>query len=239
MTYGALKDERSTFNQFLNGLDPESEASLARALAPIKEAMTQTMGDAANDAGVGREWAKNDAGWTQQANTKRDLAAFSGDLNRTRTDFDPSPGGKQVGKILTNAVEGEGKSGTAPIQRIEFRLGEQPARSAVAETIASLGRPKNAKNTQAFTPSTFGEGVASRVDPAIMDYIEAKAGPGARMNIENAGQAGSYTSDPVQQGGFRKGIAELARRVAFRWPSRVGVPSGGGGLFTVDHQHVE
>ena len=58
MTYGALKDERSTFNQFLSGLDPESEASLARALNPIKQAMTQTMGDAANDAGVGREWAK-------------------------------------------------------------------------------------------------------------------------------------------------------------------------------------
>ena len=147
------------------------------------------------------------------------MAAFSGDLNRTRTDFDPSPGGKQVGKILTNAVEGEGKSGIAPIQRIESGLGEQPARSAVAETIASLGRPKNAKNTQAFTPSTFGEGVASRVDPAIMDYIEAKAGPGARMNIENAGQAGSYTSDPVQQSGFRKGIANLLGALPFVGPA--------------------
>ena len=209
ITYGALKNERSTFGQYLDNLDPETQAALARALNPIKQTMTQTMADAANDAGVGAQWSQNDAGWTQQNKTKRDLAKFSGDLTADRTNFDPSPGGKAVGKIISNAVEGEGKSGTAPIQRIETGLGEQPARSAVAEAIAAQGRPKNAKATQSFQPPTFGEGVQSRVDPDIMDYIEAKAGPGARMNLENAADAAARTSVPMEQGGLRKTIGGL------------------------------
>ena len=221
ITYGALKNERSTFGQYLDGLttastgDPSIQNTLARTLSPIKDAMTQSMADAANQAGVGQEWAQNDAGWTLQSVMKRNLANIGGVLTPDRTDFDPSPGGKQVGKLISNAVEGTGKSGTAPIQQIETGLGEQPARSAVAEAIAAQGQPKNPKGTQDFQPSTFGEGVNSRVDPDIMAYIEAKAGPGARMNLENAAAAGAGASQPMQQGGLRKTIGSILGAVPY------------------------
>ena len=221
IAYGALKNERSTFNQYLDGLttastgDPSIRNTLARTLSPIKDAMTASMADAANQAGVGQQWAQNDAGWTLQSIMKRNLANIGGVLTPDRTDFDPSPGGKQVGKIISNAVEGTGKGGTAPIQQIETGLGEQPARSAVAEAVAALGQPKNPKGAQDFQPSTFGEGVQARIDPDVMDYIEAKAGPGARMNLENAGAAGAGASQPMQQGNLRRMIGAIAGAVPY------------------------
>jgi hypothetical protein len=217
IAYGALKNERSTFGQYLDNLaapstgDPSIRNTLARALSPIKDAMTERMAATADSVSpaLGAQWRQNDAGWTQQGDMKRNLANIGGVLTPDRTDFDPSPGGKQVAKTLSNAVEGTGKGGTAPIAQIEQGLGEQPARSAVAETIAAQGRPKNAKGTQSFQPSTFGEGVQSRVDPDILTYVEQKAGPEARRNLENAAEAGSRTSEPMEQGGLRKMIGSV------------------------------
>jgi hypothetical protein len=217
IAYGALKNERSTFGQYLDNLaapstgDPSIRNTLARALSPIKDAMTERMAATADSVSpdLGAQWRQNDAGWTVQGAMKRNLASIGGVLTPDRTGFDPSPGGKQVAKTLSNAVEGTGKGGTAPITQIEQGLGDQPARSAVAETIAAQGRPKNAKGTQNFQPSTFGEGVQSRVDPDILTYVEQKAGPEARQNLENAAEAGSRTSEPMEQGGLRRMIGSI------------------------------
>ena len=228
--YGALKNERSAFGQFVDGLytapagDITVKNTLARALQPIKDAMSQTMGAAADAAGaatgnpdLGDQLRQNDAAWSTHGAIKHQLADIGGTLNQARTGFDPAPGGKKVASILANSVTGGGQ-GLAPIINIEQGLGEQPARSAVAETIASMGTPKKAKSDYAFQPSTFGKGVQS-VDPDVMSYIEQKAGSEARQNIENAGAAGAGTSQPPKQGGLRRAMGGVLSALPYVAPA--------------------
>jgi hypothetical protein len=217
IAFESLKDNRSLFEQYLDTLATPSTGSptvrntLERKLNPIKAAMTDTMAAAVDSTqpGLGAQWRANDDAWSEQGAMKHNLADTGGVLTPDRTGFNPSPGGKQVGKLLTSAVSGDGKKGTAPINQIEEGLGEQPARSAVAEVIASMGRPKNADSTQSFRPSTWGEGYKSNVDADVKNWIEEKAGPEAAQHLENAAEAGSRTSEPREQGGLRKAIGSV------------------------------
>jgi hypothetical protein len=223
-TFGALKGLRSTFGRAIDNLYQASTGErtgknqVARAVQPIEDAMTATMQDAANQKGVGPAWKQLDADWTTHGAVKQNLADTGGVLTADRTRFDPKPGAQGVANLLTNAVAGRGEQGTSPIENIEQGLGEQPARSAVAETIAALSRPKNALAKQGFRPDIFGEGEEARVDPETMKWIEQKAGLGARKNIETAGEAGAATSEPNRVGGFKKAIGSVVSAAPYVGP---------------------
>ena len=217
IAYGVLKGERSAFGQYLASQatpatgDVTVKNTLASALDPIRDAITERMSSAAHDVSpeVGAAWDQNDQAWKLQAIRKQNLQALSGDLNPDRTGFATSPGGKQVANTIDKAVAGE-KPGTGPIANIEAGFPDDTqARSAVAETIASRARPKGSDSTQTFRPATFGEGVDARVDPDILKFVEQKAGPEARQKLETAASVGSSTSEPRQQGGLRSAIGSI------------------------------
>jgi hypothetical protein len=215
VTFGALKGLRSTFGRAVDDLYQASSGErtgknqVARAVSPIEDAMTATMQEAANQKGVGPAWAQLDADWATHSAVKRNLADTGGVLTADRTRFDPQPGAQGVANLLTNAVAGKGAQGTSPIMNIEEGLGERQARSAVAETVASMAQPKSAISRQDFRPDVFGQGEQARVDPAILNWVEQKAGPEARRNIETAGEAGARTSEPNRVGGWKKAFGSV------------------------------
>ena len=107
----------------------------------------------------------------------------------------PAKNGKKTGPNLDNLEAGFND--------------DQPVRSAVAETIAARGRPKDSKGTEGFSPSTFGEGVEARVDPGIMNWVEQKAGPEARRKLEAAASAGAGSSMPREQNGLSTAVGKI------------------------------
>jgi len=217
ISYGVLKGERSAFNQYLSSQEtpaagePTIKNTLVRALDPLKDALTERMSATAHAVSpeLGAAFDQNDNSWKVQSARKENLESLTGDLNPTRSGFVGSPGGKQVAKDISKTVAGEGKKAET-LTNLETGFNDdQPVRSAVAETIATRGRPQDAKDTQEFRPSTFGEGVQSRVDPEILNWIEQKAGPEARRKLETAAEAGAGTSAPREQSGLSTAIGKI------------------------------
>jgi hypothetical protein len=217
ISFNAAKNNRSGLKKIINDMFPAStgdatgKREVGKGIRPILNAYTAAMQDAADRGGVGSEWSKLDADWGAHAEMKDNLEATGGKLVRAgdKPKFDPSPGGAGVSNTLTKAVAGEGRQGTAPIQNIEEGLGEAQARKGVAETISSMAQPKAARTQQDFRPSLWGQGEKARVDPAIMDWIERKAGSGARQNIDNAAEAAARTSESNREGGWKKAFGSV------------------------------
>lgn len=217
--YGVLKQEHSTFGQYLESQqtpargEPTIKNTLVETLSPIKDAITERMSAAAHQISpeLGAAFDQNTESWKLQSARKQNLSSLTGDLNNPRSGFEGAPGGKQVAKDVSAAVAGEGKGAKRlDLDKLEAGFNDdQPVRSAVAETIAARGRPKDSKGTEGFSPSTFGEGVEARVDPGIMNWIEQKAGPEARRKLEAAASAGAGSSMPRDQNGLTSAIGKV------------------------------
>jgi hypothetical protein len=66
---------------------------------------------------------------------------------------------------------------------------------------------RDAARHRVFGWRVFGQGEKARVDQDVLKWVEQKADPEARRNIENAGAAGVATSEPNRAGGWKKAFA--------------------------------
>ena len=212
-SFGALKTEHSALMRHVDNLfqnstgDADARNAIAKEIKPVENAMGEGMAAAADsvDPQLGDDYRQLNAEWSTHGAVKHALADVGGVLGPGGRKFVTRPGAANVSHLLDTAVSGSSTEGTLPVEQIEAGLGERQARSAVAETIASRARPKNAIATQALRPDVLGEGLEARVDPAIMRWAEQKAGPEARQNIENAAAA---AVDPAEA--FRYGVGKAA-----------------------------
>lgn len=216
-SFGALKTEHSALMRHVDNLfqnstgDPDARNAIAKEIKPIEDAMGDGMAAAADSVNpqLGDDYRQLNAEWSTLGAVKHALADVGGVLGPGGRKFVTRPGAANVSHLLDTAVSGSSTEGTLPIEQIEAGLGERQARSAVAETIASRARPKNAIATQALRPDVLGEGLEARVDPAIMRWVEQKAGLEATQNIENAAAAGRATSEPNRVGGWKKAFGSV------------------------------
>ena len=136
---------------------------------------------------LGAAFDQNDNSWKVQSARKENPQSLTGDLNPTRSGFDDLPGGKQVAKDISKVVAGEGKKAET-LTNLETGFNDdQPVRSAVAETIATRGRPQDAKDTQSFDRRLSARACRSRVDPDILNWVEQKAGAGGAAKTGDSG----------------------------------------------------
>lgn len=215
IAFNALKTERSTFGAIVDNMfQPSSGArnakdTVARNIAPIEDAMSASMQQAANDKSpqVGQAWSQLDQDWKAHSQVKRNLADTAGVLDDVNA---PQPWEKyatsdDITSNLNSAVAG----GDMPtLTKLGSLTPETPNR-AIAETIAAKGQPAHPKSMEHFRPDVFAQGASSGVNPNVMDHIEQQA-PGAGEKLQSAIDAAKTTAEPMERGGFKRMLASVA-----------------------------
>jgi hypothetical protein len=216
ITYNALKQERTNVDTTLAGLFPDLQGKPSMhptigtvAVEPIKTAMTNALGQAADQAGVGREWRDADASWGENARMQENLYPFGGKLQRGDIQGPTAnePSVSAVKGKLEDAVEGK----QSTIDTLNQELGPTVTNSAIAETLAAKGRPTGGGRTTEFRPDVWGQRVQNETGSPLMDYIERQAGPGARADIENSAAAGRTIGPPREAGGLAATLGAVAQ----------------------------
>ena len=212
IAFNALKVERSTFGAIVDNMfQPSSGArnakdTVAGKIAPIEDAMSASMQQAANDAGQGPAWRQLDQDWSAHGQAKRNLADTAGVLSDANA---PQPWEKYAtSDDITSNLNSAVKGGDMPTLTKLGSLDPSTPNQAIAETIAAKGQPAHPKSMEHFRPDVFAQGVSSGVNQNVIDHIEQQA-PGAGNKLQAAVDAAKTTGEPMERGGLKRMIASL------------------------------
>jgi hypothetical protein len=181
------------------------------AVLPIKQALTESMGQAADQAGVGPQWREVDASWPENANTQRVLSPYGGQLDKEGPTADTSewlhqPTSEHIRDELNHAIAGR----QSDITKLNQALPPSVVNSALAEALAAKGRPQSGSSTDAFRADKWGERVRDEVMNPFRKYIADQGGSQALTDIEDSAAAGRTAGGPSREaGGTSKSVGAV------------------------------
>jgi hypothetical protein len=217
ISFQALKQMRTDLGAKLSNMypaytgDPTFKRTMREGVQPIKDAMTDSLGVAADQAGVGPQWRSLDQEWSQHAAMKDDLADVGGVMTRVGTSSRDTrwdaPTSKNVASNLSDAVQG------APsyLDDISRGMGPDARNQAIAEVIASKARPAQGHGAVEFRPDVFGPRVRTEVGQTVRNDLRSDptTAPGMQR-IEDAETAGETSAVPREASGLGRKLAALA-----------------------------
>ena len=199
ISFAAMKQQRENFGQFAAQLFPAqtgvptTSRSVGHDISPVEQAMTAGMQSAADHAGIGAEWAANDARWSQNARELQALKPVTGTLKSG--NWKNTPGSGKVAKNLKGAVQGN----VPELDNLERGMPGE-SRSATAQVLASMGTSQSGTGSGKFRPDLFA-----------VDYPKG-LGQGARQRIANQGPVGPHGPEPPGRGA--EALANLDKAAA-------------------------
>jgi hypothetical protein len=224
----ALKQTRTGLGAIVDRMFPPLSGgrtikrTIGASLQPVEDAMTASLGDAADQAGA-PGWRQLDADWRVNSRMQRDLTPIAGKLGDIEaspqaSEWTSAPSANTVANDLKGAVQGN----QPYIDAIGRGLGQPTAAQTVAETIAAKGRPQSGARTTEFRPDTFGTRYDAEVGEGTKSFIRGQPqGSEALDRLERAAAAGRTVGEPREPGNLAKTIGGIVAAAA---PYAIGGP---------------
>jgi hypothetical protein len=217
--WSALKQTRSALGPIVDNMfqsaSPTSASNkrvVGAHLDQIGDAMTQALGEAADQAGH-PEWRQLDADWTAAGRRKADLADVGGTLERVgptmRESAWSSPSSTEVGHKLNAAVKGE----PGYLDAIDRGFHPATGNRAIAETIAAKARPQSGTGSGEFRPDVLATRSGEIGNQVRSDLRSDPVSAQGLQDIEDAIAAAQTTVKPRTTRGLGEKLGALATAV--------------------------